>query len=1201
MSNCCDDIANPLVRDGKSQNSREPQALAPEKAMADSRELIDFMHFAYRFANLVKYYPLSGELPKDFTPNWQAFFEKETSFLIAIISKTETDLFRRELDESLAKIFQNPSKEAINGLVGKLLDAALLVDSWHMAIAARSGLKLLLRQSIQAKLAPALQIIKAIDRAVLPEQTEKYAKFRTPELKVIAEQPAGNSFQNADISTLIVELQRNAEVIYKELVYVTGSAPNYLEESLAYQDLPPHIALFISFVKILIKNVQTDFNKVTQQHLDFFYRKVLRLKEKDAIPDSAHLIFELAKHIEEHKVSKGTLFTAGKDDAGDEILFGLDEEIIVNKTQVASLQTLYIDRVEGNDGTKYIKDIYAASVANSGDGLGGDFENEEVPTWKTLGGNGVGEKPALGFLISSEMLLLSEGTRTITFTFTYEAGTFDSQLEPFLNADLFQISLTGEKGWIEGFSEKEELQFTTEANKCEGNTIELKVILENAAPAIFPFDPKVIEEESYDTSLPVAKVLLNKDLEIPLDTDGSIHVSPYHFLKKLVITDLNLLVSVEGMSTILAKSDLGLLDTTKPFMPFGAQPKNGSSFFVGSKEFENKEIETVSLGFEWEALPNDEDYTLYEKSDPVPASNASFTINPGGSTSEVIFINGEINGLAELLFQEDTINGGAFFEMRLEGDFGHDQFAAIYARQAMALALQDSTGSRKLLTGAYYQNPDDGGVLKFDGNEDTTAIDDTWPVPLPATPYTPVLKKLTLGYTASSELKEFTQLHAFGGYKKVQTGDEKKNYLLPQYDEEGSLYIGLRDLPPQSVLPLLFQVEEATANAELARAKVSWSYLENDVVLSSDSAEIKKDDWVKFPNINVLSDESNGLIASGVVTLEIPKEIGRENTVFGEGLSWLKVSAAERTGAVPQTLQVHTQVAKASFVLSEVDNSRLQQPLEAGSIAKFVENDISIKSVAQPYDSFGGRPPEEPIHFYTRVSERLRHKGRAITIFDYERLVLENFPNIYKARCITHTNIEKELAPGFVTLAVIPDQRGKKVLNPLEPQANINELADIEAFLKKRTTPHARIKVKNPKYETIKVKFDVKFIVGKSFDFYKKELSIAISKYLSPWAFEEGKEILFGGKVYRSSILNFVEEQAYVDYVLNFEMYHNEKGINISEAVPTTSRTILTSVDGHDISEVTSEKLGDQGLEGKDGMIGYAEIGEEISDETETN
>ena len=77
----------------------------------------------------------------------------------------------------------------------------------------------------------------------------------------------------------------------------------------------------------------------------------------------------------------------------------------------------------------------------------------------------------------------------------------------------------------------------------------------------------------------------------------------------------------------------------------------------------------------------------------------------------------------------------------------------------------------------------------------------------------------------------------------------------------------------------------------------------------------------------------------------------------------------------------------------------------------------------------GGKTPEQPADFNVRVSERLRHKRRALTIWDYERLVLEKFPQIYKVKCLNHTQYEpapgpggiyRELAPGHVTIVTVP-------------------------------------------------------------------------------------------------------------------------------------------------------------------------------------
>ena len=69
-------------------------------------------------------------------------------------------------------------------------------------------------------------------------------------------------------------------------------------------------------------------------------------------------------------------------------------------------------------------------------------------------------------------------------------------------------------------------------------------------------------------------------------------------------------------------------------------------------------------------------------------------------------------------------------------------------------------------------------------------------------------------------------------------------------------------------------------------------------------------------------------------------------------------------------------------------------------------------------------------------------------------------------------------------------------------------------------------------------------------------------RFLSPWAFGEGKEVTFGGKIYKSSLIDFVEEQSYVDYVTDFQLYqpkNNRDGNDLEEVEASTAISILVS------------------------------------------
>jgi hypothetical protein len=118
--------------------------------------------------------------------------------------------------------------------------------------------------------------------------------------------------------------------------------------------------------------------------------------------------------------------------------------------------------------------------------------------------------------------------------------------------------------------------------------------------------------------------------------------------------------------------------------------------------------------------------------------------------------------------------------------------------------------------------------------------------------------------------------------------------------------------------------------------------------------------------------------------------------------------------------------------------------------------------------------------------------------------------------------------------------------------------------------------VANPKFEEVQVKFKVAFLEGvDDIAFYLGELDKAVIGYLAPWSVGEGVEITFGGKLRKSSVIDFVEELPYVDYLEDFEMYHRPDPevpawtpADMETIEATTARSILVSAAHHIIEEL---------------------------------
>jgi len=160
---------------------------------------------------------------------------------------------------------------------------------------------------------------------------------------------------------------------------------------------------------------QDDLNRMTQLHLNFFYREILRFPEKSVQPDRAHLLFELAKFQQEYRLSSGTAFNAGKDASGVDLIYKLNKDIIVHTAQIASRKGLFLASRTTTQG-KQLTGLYASPIANSTDGKGGEFPKDQVvEAWKPFGDET--RSPAtVGLAIASDIFYLQEGSRIIVLT-----------------------------------------------------------------------------------------------------------------------------------------------------------------------------------------------------------------------------------------------------------------------------------------------------------------------------------------------------------------------------------------------------------------------------------------------------------------------------------------------------------------------------------------------------------------------------------------------------------------------------------------------------------------------------------------------------------------------------------------------------------------------------------------------------------------
>ncbi len=977
----------------------------------------------------------------------------------------------------------------------------------------------------------------------------------------------------------------------KELRFVdqngveSGSWESFFENQPARDgNCSPHLALLMAFLELFHQS-QSSLNQVTKRHLDYYYQQILRLEKKEPKPDIVHVILELARQIDSYHLNEGTIFLAGKNDVGEDRLYRLLSNTHLTKSAVTSVRSLFVDQQFNEDealgeSKEIISGIHASEVWNS---------EGEAPAWKALGHSDL-PVASVGFAITAPILCLPEGNRTIKISILIKYPGDREKLDlTELNtrfADNFTIALSTNKGWV--FRKPDFLWMEKSIGEQE-LLLNIQVNLDKSVQGIDALGEEI--NDSIPKRWPVLKVLL--------DPQGPYE---YVFFRDCKFVTLDLDVYVKDVRNVVLQNDESALKPNSPFHPFTGNPGINSDFYIGSKEVFSKNLTSLNIKLNWHNVPNAqlaEHYDAYGQE--VSRSNTDFKVDieilknkdwnlvngaslfatedarfskelditipefelddvfqstllpnqagdknsakddEGDDSSEIEkseiekIVGGNIEiGEAEGLMDFDSYDvhtQRGFIRLRLrEPDFGHGSYSNLYTRAVTESSIKQEVAD------------------------------------LPNQPYSPELKAVSLSYSARKEIdildssEYFFQIQPFG-YKPID-GKTEDPWLLPRFFGEGHLHIGIKDVQPLSEVSLLIQCLEGTAAPDSKVPEIDWSYLHEN-------------EWRQFPSAGVLYDSTENLNKPGIVTFSIPEEISLDNTIFPEEHFWIQASTSRFSEGTCEITAITSQAAVLEAVVS-TSPTDFDAPLPTDTIRKLKEPISEVKNIRQPYPSIPGRADETDSDFHQRIAERLRHKDRAVSLWDYERLVIEQFPNVYKVKCFRHTDSEKGFAQGKVLMIIIPDIRQYLGTDPLEPTASIQLKDEVLQFLNKHKAPWVSIEVENPVFEAIELDFMVKFRPGYHNGLHEQELQNELRKYLAPWAFDEGHEIGIGGNIYKSSILNFIEELPYVDFVTFFKMnQYDQEGnarMNVEEAFALTPISVLTTVAAHDITVIDNDE-----------------------------
>ncbi len=1216
------------IFNGISQPDRFKVELEDAFLNIDDRSLPDFVQFVSNYADKVNFYTKESVENPELMKTWGKFFNRDNLFLLIIITAYDLSSSKNSIQESMDRMMSTSDKELqlvlMNQILEKLLDIAETLNYVRKHVQ-RTPLTIDfvfdLKNEINNHLNAHLQKLYSL-KSKLNWEEHTTARFETLQLEWGWQPKQEDRTENDDLTREELDAVRSAfSSFYYTAFHIKDSATILLEN--LQNDLKnnkPYIALFLTFIH-LFEFVQAIMNNLPKKHLDYYYRDILRLQELPAQPDMVSVSILLNANEEQFFLPEGSIITGAKNEAGEDLHYKTMNNLQLTNAKIQKLNILYKSRDERHHQRPYkgfTTNVFSKSFtrqdnnffALDGRMLLGDENNLDYDTESNL------DHGRVGIIVSSSLFRLNSGARTINVTFDFAEEGMEEMKEA-----LQIISMKNQESLQETIyktlSTAFAISFSTENGMvsvphygCNANfeeaQLEFQFQLGVEDPAFVPFTEA--RENAPANSEPFLEFLLQQESYIYL----------YSIVDKLRIQNIHISTAASGLKDVELHNQIGIIQHNKPFEMLGAIPVADNYVVVGHREAFSKPIDTIQFDFRWANNPiltgGFETYFKQYRNKKLYAHVKQKPLTENYVLKASSLKGGLWKNLANKRIPLFPLKKKGYSEASMEYD---KHFSFSMSREELNSDIipfntykpysQESTGGHIKLTL-------DCPKIEFGHDTYTKILSETVmynsrlkkneaPLRIPNQPFVPVVESIEMHYEASGSAiasgvsnENPNNIHLYQlspfGYKQVNL--KSTEHLQPFFDTdpyEGNLMLGLDKVPSNGEITMLFDMNDENTNDKYRkRAPIIWSYMRND-------------QWISFDKDGVLGDTTNGFINSGIVRLQIPPDINQVTQRLDNNLFWIRGSI--KSGAL-NLGKFDGIYENATLVAWDGSSSpiHLSKPLPALQLKSTKETFAEIDGVIQPNNSYRGKREENDPQFYKRISERLRHKGRAVNALDFEELVLHRFPFIEKVKCFmaNHTldenfrSFENLVIPGTVHIAVIPKTNGQ---HNFKPQVSPKILNLIENVLSDVVSPFVKVIVTNAYYEEIRVNCQVHFSGYESKSYYLEKLQKEITEYLSSWMSDNPIEEEFGKNVYKSDAMAYIQNLDFVDFVTQFsivkiineddnEYYFNDTASkeqeNDEEIKVLYPWSILISAESHNIEVISDPAYSSPKPRGIDNM-----------------
>lgn len=1144
------------MNQGVSQNGRFQKALEGNYFSVDERSMLDLLQFTIQYAEKVRYFDFN-----DKTSNtWKPFFMNDPLFIIALISGTDLQPFKKTHDSLMVQLIETDESQKIEiekKLAFNILKLARYLITWQ---------KLFVEAKYEGSILKEIKNSIGYVRSDLGKILSIHKTDSTKDQRKYSVEDFGLDKEKSKEKKEDILLSEGFKSVYKSMLFIKRLAADRFEAELfERKNHQPHIGLMIAFFK-LFEEIQKDANEFTQRHLDFYYKKLLEQKPEKQEPHTASLgINGIGLPIKRNYISQGQLVRITFENKR-----AIDFETIYNEyiseSKIGELRILfkneYSPYLKGrSEEGEFVNILYDGVIYSEKPTQLVDFQlnqSEKLPT--TLGedqskiskSNRTLWESEVGIAVSSPVLIVEKGNIGVKIAISFLKSSFlsiETDLRKFFRSeednktssenlvtaflrDSLKLFYSTKEGWKEISNFPNPLNLKLKGHKLENTQkkidqpldkeekgIEIEFRLTKSDPIPWEFNNQ-IHGGDYDTVWPVIKIVMNNEATLP----------PYRFLKLLQIVSIGIEVDVKDVEKFQISNQLGDLDLGVPFQPFGPLPSVGSKFKISNPLILSKFLSELKLKFKWSGLPL---YPIYKDGFP-----SYYNAYPQEFDNQSFKVRVSLQSGKELVKEGNSLNEFNLFHTNKEGE-------SLVCDQSMEIDLNNFDVHKGLgLTAEERERNEFAVILTLTnpphafGHKVYTELFSTVATTnaglkknkkeFPKEPYTPVLEHLLVDYKNytkenlshknlenSTSIKLF-QIYPFGHVQVYPELFGTIPLLIPEEEFKGNIFIGLVDVRPNEMINLGFELEPAVYPiSSIHSPDIVYDYLDYNK-------------WESMTDL-IFEDSTLGFDKSGIIKIKIPGSLSLNNTLLPSGKFWLRFAYKGQTDLNSKIKKIYINAVR----IKEVGNS---EPIFLLPDKEVKINKIELLGGNQKFNVFGiydwnmVSKLKKPEDYYVRTSEILRHKNRASTSWDFERLVLDKFPEVESVFVYGRSSFPGKILKGTYLQVVVVSKPDPEIgyFNRMIPYWT---LVEIKEYLATKVSAYAKFEVSNPVFEKLKIRCKVRFKEVNQSGYFKTILNRDLIMFLSSSSTynRNNKDNMLS--ITMSEIINFIENRNYVEFV----------------------------------------------------------------------